>query len=117
MNELLVIHHDSKWINATTVDRANLQYQDFCGIEKISHKKEFKNFNCYKDRLHDFLVPLMMTRRFDCLFEVTKIVLILSHGNTQVESGFSINNNILVENLHESSIVAQRQVYDGIVHA
>ena len=58
-----------------------------------------------------------MTERFDCQFEVTKIVLILPHGNAQVESGFSTNNDILVENLHESSVVAQRQVYDGIVHA
>ena len=100
MNEFFVILHDSKWINAITVDRANSQYQDFCGIAKVSCKKEFKNFNCCKDRLDDFFVPLMMTKRFDCLFEVTKIVLILSHGNTQVESDFSINNNILVENLH-----------------
>ena len=54
MNKLLVILHDSKWINATTLDRANSQYQDFCGIAKVSHKKELKNFNCYKDRLDDF---------------------------------------------------------------
>ena len=59
----------------------------------------------------------MMTECFDCLFEVTKIVLILLHGNAQVESGFSINKDIVVENLHEYSIVAQHQVYDGIVHA
>ena len=59
----------------------------------------------------------MMTERFDCLFEVTKTVLILSYGNAQVKSGFSINNDILVENLHERSIVAQRQACDRIVHA
>ena len=34
-----------------------------------------------------------------------------------MESVFSINNDILVENLHESSTVAQHQVYDGIVRA
>ena len=83
---------------------------------KFPTKKKFKNFNCCKDRLNDFLVPLMITEHFDCLFEVTRIVLILSHTNTQVENGFSINNDILVENLYESSIVAQHQVYDGIVH-
>ena len=38
------------------------------------------------------------------------------HGNAQLESGFSINKDILVENLHESSTFAQCQVYDGIVH-
>ena len=34
-----------------------------------------------------------------------------------MESGFSISKDIVVENLHESCIVAQHQVYDGIVHA
>ena len=33
-----------------------------------------------------------------------------------MESDFSISNNILVGNLHESSIVAQHHIYDGIVH-
>ena len=31
-----------------------------------------------------------------------------------MESGFSINNEILVENLHEESVVAQRQVCDAV---
>ena len=40
INELLVILHDSKWINATTADRVNSQFQDFCGIAKVFNKKE-----------------------------------------------------------------------------
>ncbi|KAG8176753.1 hypothetical protein JTE90_003384 [Oedothorax gibbosus] len=31
-----------------------------------------------------------------------------------VESGFSINKDMLVENLHEKSLIALRTVYDGI---
>ena len=46
----------------------------------------------------------MMTESFDCLFEVTKIVLILLDGNAQVE----INKDILAENLPESYVVVQR---------
>ena len=34
-----------------------------------------------------------------------------------MESGFSFNNDIRVEKLHEISVVGQRQVYDGIGHA
>ena len=34
-----------------------------------------------------------------------------------MKSGFSINNDLLVENLLERPVVAQRQVYDRIVHA
>ena len=43
-----------------------------------------------------------------------RMVLILSHGNASVESGFSVNEAILVENMHEESIIAQRVVYDTI---
>jgi hypothetical protein len=38
----------------------------------------------------------------------------MSHGNATVESGFSINKQILVENLKEHTLVCQRQVYDAI---
>ena len=40
--------------------------------------------------------------------------MILSHGNAAVESGFSVNENLLVENLQERSLVSQRVVYDSI---
>ncbi len=38
----------------------------------------------------------------------------LSHGNATVESGFSVNKEILVENLKGSSIISQRIVYDAV---
>ncbi len=40
--------------------------------------------------------------------------MILSHGNASVEGGFSINKEVLVENLKEKSVVALRTVYDAI---
>src|SRR6202042_3315980 len=40
----------------------------------------------------------------------------LFHGNATVVSEFSVNKNILVENLHEKFLVAQRQLYDTIKH-
>ena len=46
-----------------------------------------------------------------------KCIFVLSHRNASVESGFSINSGILVENLHEESVVAQRQVYDAVLDA
>ena len=35
-----------------------------------------------------------------------------SHGQAQVECRFSVNSNILVENHHEDSLIAQRRVND-----
>ena len=43
-----------------------------------------------------------------------KMILILSHGNATVERGFSVNAQCLVENQHEASLVAQREIYDAI---
>ena len=36
----------------------------------------------------------------------------LLHGQSQVERGFSINKEIVIENLHSSFLSAQRIVYD-----
>ena len=56
-------------------------------------------------------------REYAELWRVIKLILILSHGNAAVESGFSVNGDMLVENLHESSLVAQRTVFDSISYA
>ena len=42
------------------------------------------------------------------------MILILSHGNASVESGFSVNNDTLVENFEKISLVAHRRVYDSV---
>jgi len=42
------------------------------------------------------------------------LVLMRSLGNASVESGFSVNSDILVDNLHEESLVARRIMYDTI---
>jgi len=38
----------------------------------------------------------------------------LSLGNASVESGFSVNSDILVDNLHKESLLARRILYDTI---
>jgi len=51
---------------------------------------------------------------FTDLFIVIHLILVLSHGNASVESRFSVNSDMLVENMHEESLVAQHIVYDTI---
>ena len=48
------------------------------------------------------------------LWQVIKLSLVFSHGNATVESGFLINKNLLVGNLHEHSLIAQRIVENAI---
>lgn len=48
------------------------------------------------------------------MFPIVSLILILSYGNAGVESGFSVNADMPVENLQEESLVAQRTVYDSV---
>ena len=65
------------------------------------------------DRLNKFYGNLLDNTKMN-LWEVVKLCLMLSYGNARVESGLSLNNQILDENLRESSLVAERIVYEGI---
>ena len=40
--------------------------------------------------------------------------MVLSHGNAAVEGGFSINKELLNDNMLEETVVAQRVVFDAI---
>ena len=107
---MLTCLHEQKWVNASKADTATLQYDELCGIAKAWYEKQFKEFDMYKSRLDDFMVSILSDKEdLAVLYEVIQMVLILSHGNAQVENGY-----ILSENLQDEFLVAQRQVYDGI---
>ena len=42
------------------------------------------------------------------------IVFVLSQGESDVERGYSVNKEMLVENLGKSSLITQRLIYDAI---
>jgi len=68
-----------------------------------------------KYRLDTFYFNLLGTDNDNSeLWGIVKLVLMLSLGNASVESGFSLNSDILVDNLHEESLVARRIMYDTI---
>ena len=62
-------------------------------------------FDIHSDRINVVLGKLMQSRTH--LWEAAKLWLILSHGNIDVESGFSTNEQILDHNMKETSLVAQ----------
>ena len=47
------------------------------------------------------------TVRLKKFMHIVKMVLTLSHGQADVECGFSFNNKLLVENMREQSLIAQ----------
>ena len=54
------------------------------------------------------------TSGFTDLIKVFKLLLVLSHGQTNMEHGFSINKSLLIENLLEGSFISQRIIIDYV---
>ena len=57
---------------------------------------------------------LARNEEFKWFWFVCKIIFTLSHGQSQVERGFNVNKEILVENLQEESLKGQCIIYDDI---
>jgi len=91
-------------ISAVVADKAKSQFSALAVAAKSDLNAKFKNFCRQTDRLDNFYYDVLGNNtEASELFSVVKMILILSHGNATVESGFSVNGSILVENLHEQS--------------
>jgi len=106
---------DSRWITALQADRAIKQYKTL--ITNKDFLAECKRFSVLEDRLDTFYARILDTNSTVDLEVVTRYVLIISNGNARVESGFSINNDILLPNMLEETIISQRIVHEGIQKA
>jgi hypothetical protein len=101
-------------VTATVADKAKRQFQALCDQAVGNLSSKFTSYS-RSDRLDHFYYSILRKVADSAeMWSVVKTVLVPSHGNATVESGFSVNDSILVENMHEESIVAQRQVYDAV---
>lgn len=109
--ELMV---NSDLMSGTDADRVSDEFRKL--MSSPLTREKLASFNRGRDRLDDFWVALLSSSGEDCHFLrcFVRKILVLSHGNALLERGFSINDECLVENLHEQSLVAQRVVYDAI---
>ena len=65
------------------------------------------------DGLDDFLCRYLADERnYENIWYVCKIVRILSHGQSSIERGFSINKEILDNNLQEKSLISRCLIYN-----
>lgn len=110
--------YTSNNINATVADVAKVQYSALTRLAATEMKTSFETFTVTTDRLDAFYYNVLDNKPdFAEIWQVMKLIFVLSHGNAAVESGFSVNGDMLVENLHEASLVAQRMVFDSIKSA
>ena len=115
MGDLLQKLFEGNQISSLVADRSKVQFSALCSRAETDLKDVFDSYTMHRDRLDNFYTKLLDGQEnFVELWSVVKFVMILSHGNASVESGFSINGDMLVENMHEESLIAQRQVYDAV---
>ena len=103
-----------KKILAKEADAAKLEYSNFLTKIVEDNKNDFAKFNKSSDRVDLFFGKYINTSEYEQMWCVFKLLSCLSHGQASVERGFSVNSNLLVENMHEDSLIAQMIVYDHV---
>ena len=116
MEILVQILFERKWLSAVVADKAKAQFSQLCSRASEEWLQIFTSFVWNKERLDIFYHKAIGSKEeFKEIWSVFQIVFSLSHGNARVESDFSVNADMLVENLKEESLIAQRRVYDSVV--
>ena len=102
-------------IIAETSDNSKNQFDNLLKIVKHEHREAFLKFDYKKDRLDEFIWPFLMRLSDNKeLCTVCKVILVLSCGQSFTERGFSINKEVLDDNMQEKSLISQRIVYGTI---
>lgn len=76
-------------------------------------RNQLRLFQKGLNRLDEFFYQLMGLNS-SYVWNVVKLLLVLSHGQATVERGFSINRQVAVENLADLSYISQRMICDAV---
>ena len=118
-DEVLEEFVENKILTVSKCDISSEQYISFISKLRLNSMEEYLEFSCSNESgLDKFFYDLMGREScYSDLWEIFKVVLILSHGQADVERGFSINKDILKCNMKEKTIIAIRMVNDGMAFA
>lgn len=106
---------ESKRLSMHDCDHLSSKYSEFVDKASKFEKSEFEDFDFKVDRLDEFLFKHVgKVTAFSKLWNLMKKLLILSHGQASVERGFSVNRQVMVENMKEHSFIAQRSIHDHV---
>ena len=102
-----------KLIKENNCDKIDAQYQSL-HAEMLTASIDLGEFP--ETRLDDFYYKKMMIhQKYPELSEVVSLVLTLSHGNADVERGYSLNKGVLKVHINEDSVVSKRRVKDYLL--
>ena len=92
LEKLVSSHH----FTASQANNAKSQYAIFLQTIVNRNRSSFNDFNVDESRLDEFLISCLEScSRFPQLTEIAKFIMVLSHGQSASERGFSANKNLL----------------------
>lgn len=100
-------------ISAKSAELVKEEHKKFFHIVD-QNQQLFSNFSFASDRIDCLFSKTMgsSSNQFANLWEFVKMILVLFHGQSAVERGFSVNKQLLVENLKTKSLVALQRIED-----
>ena len=112
---ILHIMSEAGRITANECDKVMHQFNHFHDNSFTADSEAFKGFSVETGRVDTFYLDRLANKAdLKELWKVGKLLLALSHGQATVERGFSSNKEVMVENLAQHSLVAQRVICDHV---
>ena len=107
--------YTENWLSSKNTDQTK-QYDLLLEAAQSEHKDATLTFNHTKGRIDSFIDGFVHgNTKYEKCWDVCKLVLTVSRGQASVERGFSVNKELLVENLQEVSLVCHRIAYDHVM--
>ena len=114
METLLMQMTTAKLLSVDQCDIIEREFTDFVEVVKSRSREEFASFDIKTDRLDTFMNEFCSAQKYGELWKLFKIVFILASGNADVERGFSVNKDLLKDNMKEATIKNHSLVYNSV---
>jgi len=102
----------SKIVTSDQADKALSEFSLFHKSAMSERKIVFQVFDRAEERLDEFFIKKTDILGYKNLLPILKLVLVLSHGQANVERCFSVNNSVLKINMSEKSITSRKLIID-----
>ena len=105
-------------LNILTTTQCNVittEFKKFLDVEVKTMHLELVSFSEKEDWLDDFYFKVASISKYKDLLFIVKLILTLSHGQVSVESGLSLNANIMKTTMSPESLTAKRIINDHML--
>lgn len=100
-------------VNEHQAEQVLQQFDDF--YDQFKGESSLVNFDKKKDRLDSTYHMILHGKdEYRALWSVVKQILLLSHGQADIERGFSTNKELTTTNIEGESLIAKRLIKDHV---